>query len=428
MKKRFISILFTFALCLMLLPITAFANPTMLSHVDITIELPQGDDPFDQGYIPKITSFKSGDIDLLATGAGILNAYWVGDTVIDEEIYPTFHAGTTYHVSFKLIFNTDAGYCANYVMSQYGEYIVGPDTFSATVNGIPATIARNNPPYHPTVEVSLKLDGEVLSEEEKVEITEEDNMHREVRRELKNSRTWAESSEFDTLNYPEKLLVMDAVDDFGYNGGLAAQEEALLDKNLTTVIFDTDYAAQAAWWIPSRKALREVWVGVGVDILAFYHTMTETADPVDRSEYPFNRADGTLFISQSAANTLKTKIGGGWYPTPAFTIKVYAGNDVHTAQKNGASATKDFCTNHQYNTQIRAIDRVYTFDTCKTGHLYYYSCTTCGKCEYNPNNVNYDHTITGEALEIYKKTIGLNIQYFKSILRRYYKRCYRNNL
>lgn len=113
-----------------------------------------------------------------------MNAYWVGDAEIDEEIYPTFHADATYHVSFKLIFNTDAGYCANYVMSQYGEYIVSPDTFSATVNGIPATITRNNPPYHPTVEVSLKLEGEALSEEEKIKITEEDNIHREVRHKL----------------------------------------------------------------------------------------------------------------------------------------------------------------------------------------------------------------------------------------------------
>ncbi len=57
-------------------------------------------------------------------------------------------------------------------ISQYSEYIVAPDTFSATVNGIPATISRNNPPYHPTLEVSLKLGGEALSEEEKVEIIE----------------------------------------------------------------------------------------------------------------------------------------------------------------------------------------------------------------------------------------------------------------
>lgn len=412
MKKRFLCVLLVLTLCMGLLPMTVCAAPIMLNHVDITVELPKGDDPFDQGFIPTITSFTGdGGIDLLATGAGILNAYWVGDTGIEEEIYPTFRAGTTYHVSFKLIFNTDAGYCANYVMSQYGEYIVGPETFSATVNGIPATITRNNPPYHPTLEVSLKLEGEALSEEEKVEITEEDNMHREVRRLLKDSCTWAEASEFDTENYPEKLLIMDAVDDFGYNGGLAKQEKALLDEDLTTVIFDADYAAMAAWWIPSRKSLREVWVGDGVDILKFYHTMTEEAEPMDSSQYPFNRTDGTLLISESAANTLKTEVGSGWYPTPAFTIKVYSGNDVYAAQKAGASAATDFCTNHEYSVQIPSIDRVYTFDTCKTAHLYYYSCRICGKCEYNPNHVDYDQKMSKAELETYKMTVGLNKQY-----------------
>lgn len=407
MKKRFLSVLLALILCVCLLPMSVFAEPTKLNHIDITVELPQGDDPFDQSFIPNITSFTSGDIDLLATGAGILNAYWVGDTEIDEEVYPTFHAGTTYHVSFKLIFNIDAGYCANYVMSQYGEYIVGPDTFSATVNGIPATITRNNPPYHPTVEVSLKLEGEALSEEEKVEITEEDNMHREVRRQLKESRTWAQSSEFDTESYPEKLLIMDAVDDYSDNG-LAIQEEAFLDKYITTVIFDSDHAAQAAWRIPAKNALREVWVGDGVDIRRFCATMMETADPKDDSETPFNRMDGTLFISESAAEKLKEN-GGGL--APAFTIKVYSGTDVYAAQKAGASATKEFCTNHEFTAQIPSIDRVYTFDTCKTAHLYYYSCRICGKCEYNPNHVDYDHDITPAELETYKKTVGLNKQY-----------------
>lgn len=407
MKKRILSALLVVILCIGLLPMTVFAAPTMLNHVDITVELPKADDPFDQGFIPTITSFTSGDIDLLATGAGILNAYWVGDTNIDEEIYPTFHAGTTYHVSFKLIFNTDAGYCANYVMSQYGEYIVGPETFSATVNGIPATISRNNPPYHPTLEVSLKLEGELLTEEEKVKITEDDNMHREVRRLLKEPRTWAESSEYDITLYPEKLLIMDAVDDYTQ----ADQEEELLDKHVTTVIFDSNQTARAAWRIPAKVALREVWVGDGVDILSFYRTMSETADPKDDSETMFNRSDGTLFISESAANTLKTKIGSPFYPTPAFTIKVYSGTDVYAAQKAGASVTKEFCTNHEFTAQVPSIDRVYTFPTCKAEELYYYSCRICGKCEFNPNHVDYDKDMLPEEIESLKMTFGLNSSY-----------------
>lgn len=408
--KKFLSILLISMMCVGLLPTVAFASPTMLDHVDITIDLPQGGDPFDQGLKPNITSFTSGDIDLLATGAGILTAYWVGDTVNDEAVTPHFRAGTTYHLSLKLSFNIDAGYCANYVMSN-GEYLVGPDTFSATVNGIPATISRNNPPYHPTVEVSLKLDGEALNEEEKVELSAEEIEHKQIRQDIKDPRTWAEAAKADTENLPEKVLIMDAVDDYTPNGGLSEQEEALLDKDLTTVIFETDYAAMASWWIPARQSIREVWVGNDVEILSFYHTLTESADPEDGSQYPFNRSDGTLFISESAAEVLKTRIGSGWYPSPAFTIKVYSGTDVHAARTAGASATKEFCTDHQFTTQIKAIDRVYTFDSCKTGQLYYYSCETCGKCEFNPNHVNFDNSLSGEALENYKMTIGLNGQY-----------------
>lgn len=108
------------------------------------------------------------------------------------------------------------------------------------------------------MEISLKLEGEVLNEEKKTAITAEDNMHREVRRKLKTSHTWAESSEFDKTSYPEKVLVMDAVTDFGGAGSLAEQEPALRDPYLTTVIFDSDYAAQAALLIPDMSSIREV--------------------------------------------------------------------------------------------------------------------------------------------------------------------------
>lgn len=140
--------------------------------------------------------------------------------------------------------------------------------------------------------------------------------------------------------------------------------------------------------------------------------MTENADPGGTSQTPFNRSDGILFISESAASVLKEKIGGAWYPTPAFTIKVYSGTDVYAAQKAGASAaTTEFCTNHRYTAQIRAIDRVYTFPTCNTAELYYYSCETCGKCEYNPNHTDYDHTMTAAELDACKLTIGMNGSY-----------------
>lgn len=409
--KRILSVLLALMLCVGLLPISVFAEPTKLNSVDIVIELPNGGDPFDLGYVPTITSFTSGDIDLLATGAGILKTDWVGDVVIGEDGTPFFRGGTAYQVSIKLALNIAAGYCANYVMSN-GEYLVGPDTFSATVNGIPATITRNNPPYFPTVEVSLTLPGEAITEEEKVEISAEEVARIQEKRELKASRTWAEASEADTDNLPEKLCIMNATVDFGNNGfNLDNQETAFKAGDVTKVIFDSDFAAGAAQIIPFKVALKEVWVADGMDILKFYRNMIERAEVELYSQCPFNRADGMLFISESAASVLKEKIGSAYYPAPAFTIKVYSGSDVYAAQKAGASATKDFCTNHKYTMQSRAVDRIYTFASCKTSQLYYYSCETCGKCECDPNHVNFDISMSDVELEHAKNSIGVNSTY-----------------
>ena len=136
MKKKLLSALLCLALALTLLPTAALAAPTRLKNVDLVIDLPKAGDPNEMETEVTIKSMKSGNIDLLANGAGILYTEWQGDDVETDDGY-AFRAGTTYLVNIKLAFDTTKGYCANYKGS---DYVVGPDTFSATVNGVPATV------------------------------------------------------------------------------------------------------------------------------------------------------------------------------------------------------------------------------------------------------------------------------------------------
>ena len=135
MKKKLLSALLCLVLALTLLPTAALAAPTRLKSVDLVIDLPKAGDPNEMETEVTIKSMKSGNIDLLANGAGILYTEWQGDDVETDDGY-AFRAGTTYLVNIKLAFDTTKGYCANY-KTVGGENIVGPDTFSATVNGVP---------------------------------------------------------------------------------------------------------------------------------------------------------------------------------------------------------------------------------------------------------------------------------------------------
>lgn len=397
--KRLLSILLATVLCLGLFQTSAFAVTT-LSHVDITIELPNDRDSYDT-YSPTITSFTGDGVDLLANGAGFLHVNW------DSSTYnvAVFRGGATYQLTLKLMFGS--GYCAAGTTAFTGETVAMPETFSATVNGVEATVTRNTSTYYPEITVMLTLEGEALSETEKEKLSAENTEHMQTRREIKASRTWAEASKADLTTLPEKVYVMDAVTE---SEGYEEDDYLKANGDITTLIYDSDFAAGGAYQIPYRQALREVWVGDGVDILKFYRTMTEDGDKVGGGT-PFCESKGTLFISESAASILKAEIGQAYYTLPAFTIKVYSGSDVYAAQKAGASAAKEFCTDHRYTAQVRSADRAYTFSTCQTREMYYYSCDICGKCEYNPNHVDYDQTMTAAERESSMLTIGMNGEY-----------------
>ena len=150
MKRRVLSILICLCITVVLLPTTAFAAATPLKHVDIVIDLPQAGEENGIEVELNAKSITSGNIDLLSKGVYILESTWEGDNIIidtDELYEEQFRAGTTYLVTMRLAFPTDGSYCANYT-SIDGATITTENTFSATVNGVPATVCLSAP-YFP---------------------------------------------------------------------------------------------------------------------------------------------------------------------------------------------------------------------------------------------------------------------------------------
>ena len=401
MKKR-LSFLFCAAIVAALLTVAAFAA-TPLKHIDIVFDMPKAGDPCEMETAVNVRSIKSGDIDLMAAGVTVMYTEWAGDDVETEDDEFLFRAGTTYLVTVKLAFDTTKGYCANYT-NLMGDTVVTADTFTATVNGQPAT-ARTSAPYFPTLQVSLTIEGERMTDTERAELAAEQAKTAaalaKARRAVYPARTQAEADVKNPENKGKTVVIMDREHrGEGYNF-------ATLDAydDVGTLIMDVDdsdfynheCANGFAWVIVWEPYLNEIWLSDKVDVYTFVGRMDgELHDPVfhsplweSRSDLQFCTTDATLYIPESSvAEFAKKMTEGRGYSIP-YSIKVYSGNDVYAAQKaGGAAVTKDWCPGHVYTHQIRSADRVYTFANCQTAPRWYYSCSICGKCEYNPNHVS----------------------------------------
>lgn len=400
--KKILSILLIAALALSLVPLTASAaEPTKLNHVDIVFDMPKAGDSREMETEVTVRSIKSGNIDLMAAGATIMYTEWAGDDVETEDDF-LFRAGTTYLVTIKLAFDTTKGYCANYKMLE-GDTVVTADTFTATVNGQPAT-ARTSAPYFPTLQVSLTIEGERMTDKERAELAAKQEKTAaalaKARRAVYPARTQAEADAKNPENKGKTVVVMDREHrGDGYNF-------ATLDAydDIGTLIMDVDdsdfynreCANGFAWVIVWKPYLNEIWLSDKVDVYTFVGRMdNELRSPLDhsplweiRSDLQFCSTDGTVYIPESAVPAFAKKMTEGPGYLIPYNIKVYSGNDVYAAQKTGAAATKDWCPGHVYTQQIRSADRVYTYSDCQTPPRWYYSCVICGKCENNPNHVS----------------------------------------
>ena len=389
MKKRLFSALLCLAMIFTLLPATALAaGATRLKNVDLVIDLPKAGDPNEMETAVTVKSMKSGNIDLLANGATVWYTEWEGDDVeTDDGFY--FRAGTTYLVNIKLAFDPSKGYCANY-KTVSGENVVGPDTFSATVNGVAATI-RTSAQYYPTLQVSLTIPGERYTEEEKkelnAELTRKTELLQQAKRATVTPRTQAEANAKQYENFAAGVSVMTDPNHVLEN-----------TNNIRTLILDTNEKITdgTCFFICYASYLKELWLSDKVDVYSFIQAMnTYLWLPIagvyrweKQSDMPFYTAETVVYIPESAVPALKAAQAQRGYIIP-YTIKTYSGNDVYAAQKAGDAAAKDnWCTAHQYTLQIRTADRVYTYaQACQYARRYYYSCAICGKCEYNANHV-----------------------------------------
>ena len=418
MKKRLFSAMLCLVLAFTLLPTAALAAETRLKHLDIVIDLPKAGEPCDMETQVTVKSIKSGSIDLLANGSvSIPYTIWMGDDVETEDDEFLFRAGTTYLVTVKLDFDIAKGYCANYKMVS-GSPVVGPDSFSATVNGVPATV-RSSAPYYTTLQVSLTIEGDRFTESEKSELAvkqEEDAAALAASwRAMYSSRTQAESDAQDLDKISNTVVVMDGSDrKDGYNLGYLSGY-----SNVGTLIMDVDDSAfynnycaeEFTTIIKDTPSITEVWLSPKYSVADFVERMDASLrSPLDhslryesRSDLPFYTAKATVFIPESMVPELKeclTHIANQY--KLVYTVKTYSGSDVYAAQKAGASAAKDWCAKHDFSAQILSADRAYTYSSCQTYPLWYYSCSLCGKCEYNPKHVNVD-------LELYKSINDLHL-------------------
>ena len=410
MKKRLVSVLLCFVLALALLPTAAFAAETKLKSVDIEIELPRAGDVCEQETQVTVKSIKSGGLDLLGGGsAEIPYTVWIGDDIETEDGEFLFRGGAAYLVTIKLSFEVSKGYCANYKMVS-GSPVVGPDTFSATVNGQPATV-RSSAPYYATLQVTLTIPGGGLSDQEQAQREAEQQAHAaavaEAKRAMYPSRTWAEANELNLAARADNVVVMNGSDlgkgyELGYDDDFAdGYHLGYLENfdNVGALILDIDDSAYENSYVAGEFTtaivncpyIKEVWLSDKVDVDQFIRRMhAALRSPLGggpyywyRNDRTFYTAAATVFVPESAVEQVREawELYGDCY-----TIKTYSGSDVYAAQKAGAAAAKEWCAGHKYIGQIMSADRVYRYESCKADRRWYYSCVYCGKCEYDPSH------------------------------------------
>lgn len=202
-------------------------------------------------------------------------------------------------------------------------------------------------------------------------------------------RTRAEAETYNADNIPEKVVVVNTDGtDLNYDF-----------ENMTTLVMNVNNAEKTTAYGLSPYT-REIWISPETDPYKFikavrdsqWNNIVGTYRYEVSAECPLYLAEATVFIPESRVSDFKQTIDDhdfDGYIGGAFSVKCYSGDDVLAAQKAGASAAKEICTTHEYNTQIRSADRIYHYADHDDHNLYYYSCGYCGKCEYNPNHVDY---------------------------------------
>lgn len=403
MKKLF----FAFAVAMLLLPATLWANTAKkkIKSVEITMDAPTPGMEIEDAEKLALKAVNTAYGDLFKSGVITLREIsWDGEFGENKKGYPTLKAGYPYIATIQIMIDTNGDYQTDYVMKD-GDYVLSPENFKATVNGMPARLLTSAP-YFPIMQVTFTIpggNGGPLKKDH--HFLDYDVLKKEYRSTLPYiSRK--EADEVYPHSHPLDVLVIDKIDklyEFMHEKYISSSGHAYENYNtllMTKVIIDvsngsenyniSEFAETLGAQYSTTFNLKEVWLCPKVDAVKYVKDLNEaTVDRLSKwgrhymeQSTKLYTAKGTLFIPESAGKAVLDCLALD-ATEPTYTIRTYRG-DVFEAQKAGVAATKLLtCTKHVFTAKIEAADRVCQYNTCKQPFKWYYSCKVCGKCERN---------------------------------------------
>ena len=403
MKKLF----FAFAVAMLMLPATLWANTAKkkIKSVEITMDAPTPGMDLEAAEKLALKAVNTAYGDLFKSGVITLREIsWDGEFGENKKGYPTLKAGYPYIATIQIMIDTNGDYQTDYVMKD-GDYVLSPENFKATVNGMPARLLTSAP-YFPIMQVTFTIpggNGGPLKKDH--HFLDYDVLKKEYRSTLPYiSRK--EADEVYPHSHPLDVLVIDKIDklyEFMHEKYISSSGHAYENYNtllMTKVIIDvsngsenyniSEFAETLGAQYSTIFNLKEVWLSPKVDAVKYVKDLNKAT--IDRlsgwgrhymgQSTKLYTAKGTLFIPENAGKAVLDCLALD-ATEPTYTIRTYRG-DVFEAQKAGVAATKLLtCTKHVFTAKIEAADRVCQYNTCKQPFKWYYSCKVCGKCERN---------------------------------------------
>ena len=410
MKKLF----FAFAVAMLMLPATLWANTAKkkIKSVEITMDAPTPGMDLEDAEKLALKAVNTAYGDLFKSGVITLREIsWDGEFGENKKGYPTLKAGYPYIATIQIMIDTNGDYQTDYVMKD-GDYVLSPENFKATVNGMPARLLTSAP-YFPIMQVTFTIpggNGGPLKKDH--HFLDYDVLKKEYRSTLPYiSRK--EADEVYPHNHPLDVLVVDKIDmlyEFMHEKYISSSGHAYKNHNtllMTKLIIDvsngaenhniSEFAETLGGPYSTIFNLKEVWLSPKVDAVKYVKDLNKAT--IDRlsgwgrhymgQSTKLYTAKGTLFIPENTGKAVLDCLALD-ATEPTYTIRTYRG-DVFEAQKAGVAATKLLtCTKHVFTAKIEAADRVCQYNTCKQPFKWYYSCKVCGKCERNKA-----HTFSG---------------------------------
>lgn len=410
MKKLF----FAFAVAMLLLPATLWANTAKkkIKSVEIKMDAPTPGMDLEDAEKLALKAVNTAYGDLFKSGVITLREIsWDGEFGENKKGYPTLKAGYPYIATIQIMIDTNGDYQTDYVMKD-GDYVLSPENFKATVNGMPARLLTSAP-YFPIMQVTFTIPGGNGGPLKKDHHFLDYNV---LKKEYRSTLPYISRKEADEVyphNHPLDVLIVDKIDmlyEFMHEKYISSSGHAYQNHNtllMTKMIIDvnngaenhniSEFARTLGGPYSTTFNMKEVWLSPKVDAVKYVKDLNEaTVDRLSKwgrrymeQSTKLYTAKGTLFIPESAGKAVLDCLALD-ATEPTYTIRTYRG-DVFEAQKAGVAATKLLtCTKHVFTAKIEAADRVCQYNTCKQPFKWFYSCKVCGKCERNKA-----HTFSG---------------------------------